>query len=153
MPVTFSFWSRPDTGSKMPILYKTQTSRGDRNCDGGGAEDPGSKGIPFGLRHPVGQKRVEHSRRLSDLPAGSPAQVSMTTTKTWAGPHKFISVDVETEIVQMQNGRPIFSSNCEKKISKSNLDHDSEINAVNRESGVGDNQSISPTSSDGSMEL
>lgn len=64
------------------------------------------------MRHIRGPKEVEASEELRRRPAGASVLVYRTKSKSWEGPHTFVSIDVETEVVQTKSGRKIHLSTC-----------------------------------------
>ena len=84
-------------------------------------EEQAKRRVSFALRHTAGPKAKEISQRLVDLPSGSPILLFRTSTKKWEGRYKFISVDGETAVIQLNKGRKIFRSTCVKPWVKSAL--------------------------------
>lgn len=64
--------------------------------------------IAFALRHPGGPKAQEVSQILRDLPAGYPVLVFRTATKRLESPFKYVSVDGQTAVGQLNRDRRIF---------------------------------------------
>lgn len=58
--------------------------------------------IAFGLRHSGGPKANESSDNtiLHELPVGSPILVNRLNSNRWEGPHKLISVNKVTVVIQ-----------------------------------------------------
>lgn len=72
--------------------------------------------LSFALRHPTSNRNRRNSELLRNLPAGSPVLVYRTTNEKWDGPHKFVSIEGETAVVQLPHGRRIFRSHCVKPL-------------------------------------
>lgn len=72
--------------------------------------------ISFALRHPASERNRKNTEALYNLPAGLPVLVYRTTTKKWESPHKFVSIEGETAVVQFSSGRRIFRSHCVKPL-------------------------------------
>ena len=77
--------------------------------------------IKFGLSKGGGPRAVEDSAELRKLPAGALVWVYRTSTKKWGYPHRFISIDGETVVVQTSRARRLFRSTCVKPYIKSQL--------------------------------
>lgn len=68
------------------------------------SKEQSKRRIQFGLRHQKGPKGKEDKHNLSNLPAGSKVLVYRTTSKTWEGPHLFVSEQNDTAVVQTAAG-------------------------------------------------
>lgn len=68
--------------------------------------------VLFGQRHrgPYGRERLD----LMKLPHGADVLIFREKQKKWTGPHKFISIEGDTVVVQLPHGRKIFRSHVVK---------------------------------------
>lgn len=80
--------------------------------------------IAFALRHTEGPKAKTMSQRLQYLPSGSPVLVYRTKTKICKGPVKFISVDKQAAVLQLQRVRNILRTKIMKPCVKPNCNYD-----------------------------
>lgn len=58
--------------------------------------------VKYTLRHPSSPKAKEMSKRLRELPEGSPVLVYRTHSKRWEGPYRSISVEGEAAVIQLE---------------------------------------------------
>ena len=84
-------------------------------------KEQASRRIKFALTHTNSPKAKEQSAYLRNLPSGALVLVYRTTTKGWEGPFHFISIEGETVVVQLHQGRRIFRSTCVRPWQKSIL--------------------------------
>lgn len=68
--------------------------------------------IQFGLRDYGGSEATEDNNKLSYLTSGTNLLVYHSTSKLWEVPHIFVSEVGEISVVQTNEGRKIFLSQC-----------------------------------------
>lgn len=78
------------------------------------SQEQAKRCIAFALRHYGGPEVEEISQRLRALPTGSSVLVYRTSSKSWEGPRKLISMKAETVIVTLPRGRRMFRYTCVK---------------------------------------
>lgn len=61
--------------------------------------------LNFGLKNYVGPKGSYVSAKLLNLPVGAPVWVYRTTPKGWQGLFRFISIQRETDCINLRSGR------------------------------------------------
>lgn len=100
-------------------------------------QDHASRLLGFRFLQPSVPKSKEESQRWRNYPEIYPVIVYRTQKKKCVGPHRFIDINGETEIVRLDRGRSIFRSTCVRPWVNSQLteDHrdaeDEEISAMN----------------------
>lgn len=124
MMLVFGAVPRPARASPAPTQIERQTAIEQAKKEV--VKEQAKRRLAFALRHPSGPKGKERSERLRKLPAGSPVLIYRTKTKSWEGPFKFISIEDETAVVQLNRGRKIFRSTCVRPLVDSDLEHDHE---------------------------
>ena len=77
--------------------------------------------VRFGLKNNGGPRALEQSQELRRLPAGALVWVYRTGSKRWEGPHRFISIEKETAVIQTERARRLFRSTCVKPYIRSRL--------------------------------
>lgn len=98
-------WTHPS----LTTFYRQRTIEDSRKLF---STKGAKKRLAFALRHPFGAKEKENSQRLLDLPSSSPVLLYLTNSRKWEGPFLYISIEVETVVVQLNKGRIIFHSIC-----------------------------------------
>ena len=76
--------------------------------------------VSLGMKYrgPFGKERSD----LDNIYFGAPVRVYRETSKTWEGPHKFVSKDGETVVVQMPHGHRIFRSHVVRPVPLNSIE-------------------------------
>lgn len=113
-PMLLVFGALPRPIRMTPCPTQLQRSAAIEEARRAVEKEQAKRRIAFAIRHPSNPKAKEMSSRLRDLPSRSPVLVWRTKPKLWEGPFRFISVEGETAVVQLNRGRRIFRTSCVK---------------------------------------
>ena len=111
-PTLLVFGVIPRPARNTPSLTKIERARAIDSAMGVVSQEQARRRVDFGLRHGGGPNAKEDWNNLEQLPCGAKVAIYRTTSKSWEGPLKFISIDKETEVVQTAKGRAIYRSAC-----------------------------------------
>lgn len=108
MMLVFGAFPRPARTTPSPSqLHRQRTIEDAKRVV---STEQAKRRLAFEKRHPSSPKAKELSQKLMDLSSGSPVLMYRTKTKTWDGPYRYMNINVETVVVQLNKGRKIFRS-------------------------------------------
>lgn len=117
VPTLLVFGALPRPARKTPAPSQLQRQQALEEASKAVEHEQAKRRLAFALRHPSGPKGKEATAALAQIPPGSRVLVYRTKNKKWEGPkwegpHRLISLDGETVVVQTERGRKIFRSVC-----------------------------------------
>lgn len=102
------FGANPRPALTMPVPSQLEQAKVIDCAMEGTAKEQARRKMAHGLKHTKEKKGLETSRKLIHLYAGSLVLVYQTKRKEWEGSFKFMHIDGDTVIVEMNNGRRLF---------------------------------------------
>jgi hypothetical protein len=121
-PTLLVYGSLPRPARNIPAATQVERARAIESVRNAVAHEYAKRKVSYGFKHrgPVGRERGD----LERLHFGAKIAI-YRDDKGWTGPERFVSLDGDTVVVQMFNGRKLFRSSVIKPWTKKQTDQNS----------------------------